>query len=125
MIQASLPAEPLILTFVVGTIAAICLVGAAIGPLPPRRRATLALVGIVVDWIPVLAGWMTLNGAAPRSLLFVHLGFGVVGYLLLVYCLLAWIQGRERARKVRLAFVGIWGLAYLAGVGMVVTAWIG
>ena len=124
MIQAGLATDPLVLTFVVGTIAAICLVSAAIGPLSPRRRAAVALLGIVVDWIPVLAGWMTLNGAAPRSLLFVHLGFGVVGYLLLVYCLLAWIQGRERARQVRFAFVGIWGLAYLAGVAMVVTAWI-
>ena len=117
--------DPLVLTFIVGTVAAVCLVGAAVGPLTPRRRAVVALLGIVIDWIPVLASWMTLNDAAPRVLLIVHFGFGVVGYLLLVFCLLGWIQGYERSRQVRIAFVGIWGIAYLAGVALAATAFIG
>ena len=117
--------DPLVLTFIVGTAASVCLVGAAIGPLSPHRRAAVALLGIVLDWIPVLASWMTLNGAAPRVLLIAHFGFGFVGYLVLAYCLLAWIQGNERSRQVRIAFVSIWGIAYAAGVSMAVTAFTG
>ncbi len=117
--------DPLVLTFIVGTIAAICLVVAAIGPLSPRQRAGVAMLGIVIDWIPLLARWMILDNSAPRVLQLVHVGFGGVGYVLLVYCLFAWIQGYERSLRLRMAFVVIWGLAYVAGVAMVLTALIG
>ena len=109
-------------TFVVGTVAAICFVVAAIGPLAPRGRAALAVAGIVVDWAPVAAGWMTVTGAPSRVLLGAHFAFGFVGYLLLAYCLLGWIRNRERPVRVRVAFVGVWGVAYLAGVLMAVDA---
>ena len=113
---------PIAVTFVVGTVAAICFVVAALGPLAPRRRAALAVAGIAVDWIPVVAGWMIVPGAPSRTLLGAHFGFGVVGYLLLAYCLFGWVRDRERSVRARVAFVAIWGVAYLAGVLMSVEA---
>ena len=109
-------------TFVVGTVAAICFVVAALGPLAPRRRAALALAGIVIDWTPVAASWMTVPGAPSRVLLAAHFAFGFVGYLLLAYCLLGWVRNQERPVRARIAFVGIWGVAYLAGVLMAIDA---
>lgn len=106
---------------VVGTLAAVCFVVAALGPLEPRRRATLAVVGVLVDWLPVAAGWMTIDEPS-NVLLAVHFGFGIAGYLVLLYCLLGWVRGRERSPKARVAFVGIWGIAYLAGVLMAIGA---
>lgn len=114
--------DPMVLTFVVGTVAAACFVAAAFGPFGPRARAAIAVAGIVVDWVPVAAGWMTVESAPSQVLLGAHFGFGIVGYLLLGYCLLGWIRGRERSQRTRVAFVGIWGVAYLAGVGMAIDA---
>ena len=108
------------LTFVVATLAAACFVAAALGSLAPRRRALVAVVGIVLDWIPVAAGWMSVDAAPSPVTLAIHFGFGIVGYLLLGYCLLGWVSARERPHRVRLAFVGIWGIAYLAGVAMAI-----
>lgn len=98
------------------------LCGGALGPLAPRRRAAVALAGIVIDWIPVITGWMTVEGVPPRLLLAAHLGFGGIGYLLLICCLVAWVQASEGPQTVRLWFVGIWGISYLAGVTMIALA---
>ena len=120
MLEPGFP--PILLTFVIGTIAAICFGVAALGPLPPRFRAAVAITGVVIDWIPVVAGWMTVEGSPPQVLLSMHFGFGVVGYTILLYCLVGWIRAVERDWRVRVAFIGIWGIAYLAGIGMTVDA---
>lgn len=112
---------PIALTFLIGTGAAVCFVIAALGPIAPRRRAAIAIVGVVVDWLPLFAGWMTVDDAS-QLLLAVHFGFGLVGYGLLVYCVIGWVRGRERVALVRVAFIGIWGIAYLAGVLMSIDA---
>lgn len=119
MLDAVVFSSSLGLTFVIGTFAAVCFVVAALGPITPRWRAGIAIAGIFIDWIPVAAGWMAV--ADPSHLLLtLHFGFGIVGYALLLYCLIGWIRGDERSLYTRAAFVCIWGIAYLAGVLMVV-----
>lgn len=106
------------LTVVFGTAAALCFYTAALGPLAPRRRAGVALVGIVIDWVPVAAGWMRLAGEPSAGLYAIHMGLGVLGYALLGYCLVGWMRGRPRSRRVRVAFLAVWTPAYLAGLLM-------
>ena len=108
--------------FAVGTFAAVCFYAAALAPLAERRRAGVAAVGVVADWIPLFAGWMAIPGDPPALLYAVHMGFGFVGYLLLVYCFLGWIRGVQRRLAVRVAFLAVWTPAYLAGVVMAAQA---
>lgn len=97
---------------------AVCFYAAALGPLEPRKKGYVALAGVVSDWVPFFTGWMQATVELPRSLFYVHISFGVVGYSLLLYCLLAWLRGRERPLRVRAGFVGLWSIAYLAGFGL-------
>lgn len=103
---------------VLGTVAAVCFYVSALAPIGNRERAVVAVLGIVTDWIPVLVGWMSISGSPSRVLYAAHLGFGVVGYALLVYCLAAWLRDRNPRLAIRLAFLGIWTVAFLAGVAM-------
>ena len=108
--------------FAVGTFAAACFYVAALAPVTPRRRAGVAVAGVVTDWLPLFAGWMAIPGDPPALLYAVHMGFGFVGYLLLAYCLLGWVQGVQRRLAVRVAFLAVWTPAYLAGVVMAAQA---
>jgi len=104
--------------FLVGTLAAGCFYAAALAPITNHERALVALVGIVVDWVPVITGWMVIPGDPPPVLFAIHMSFGVVGYALLAYCIVGWLRDQDRSLKTRAAFLGIWTTAYLAGVAM-------
>lgn len=109
-------------TFVLTFLAAVCFYVAMLAPIEAHSRAAVALAGVVVDWVPVAAGWMQLEADPPAYLWWTHMGFGVVGYAILAYCLLGWLRGRPRDRRVRLSFLVIWTPAYLAGIVMAVSA---
>ena len=78
----------------------------------------MAVLGIVADWFPVLFGWVSIPVLPPPLLYMSHPVFGVVGYAILLYCLVAWLKDRNCRFEVRVAFLGIWTVAYLAGLGM-------
>ena len=106
------------MTFVLTFLAAAGFYAAMLAPLENRSRAFVAVVAIVLDWVPVATGWMQRGTDPPAGLWWTHMGFGVVGYAILGYCLLGWVRDRPRGLRVRLAFLVIWTPAYLAGVVM-------
>lgn len=110
------------MTFVLTFLAAVGFYVSMLAPLEAQSRALVAAVAIVLDWIPVAAGWMQLGTDPSAVLWWTHMGFGVVGYAILGYCLLGWVRDRSRGLRVRLAFLVIWTPAYLAGIGMALTA---
>jgi hypothetical protein len=106
------------LTLLLVTVAAGCFYVAALAPIENRVRGLVAIVGIVIDWLPVALGWMSLAGSPAPVLYASHLVFGVAGYALLLYCPAAWLRDRNRRLAVRAVFLAVWTVALLAGLGM-------
>jgi len=109
-------------TLVLSTLAGVSLAVAALAPLLPRQRLALAIVGALLDWLPLGLGWMTVAGSPAPWLFRAHLGFGAAGYALLATCGVDWVRGIERARPIRVAYLVLWTVGYLAGVAMVLGA---
>jgi hypothetical protein len=101
-----------------GIFAAVCFYSAALAPLGNRQRALVGVLGILSDWLPVLLGWMSVHGSPSPVLYASHLGFGVAGYALLLYCLAGWIRNRNPPLGIRVSFLAVWTVAFLAGFGM-------
>lgn len=97
---------PIGLTFSIGSIAAICFVIAAVANIQPSTRGIVAVLGIIIDWIPLLAGWMVVT-EARMSLLYFHFVFGIIGYGIVLYYLVGWVRLIERSRWIRIAFISI------------------
>lgn len=106
-------------TLVLSTLAGVSLAAAALAQMAPRRRLGVAIVGVLLDWLPFGLGWMTVAGSPAPWLFRAHLGFGAAGYALLATCGVNWIRGIERPRPIRVAYLALWTVGYLAGVAMV------
>lgn len=111
--------EPVLGTVVLATAAGVSFATAAIADLHPHHRLAVALVGAGLDWLPLGLGWMWVAGSPAPWLVRTHLGFGLAGYALLTACAADWVRGVDRPRPIRLAFLGMWTIGYLAGVVMV------